>query len=549
MNGRRFRAGVKVALLTAWLLGTSSVGLAAEPPRVLQAVQATDDDQNPSRMYSAPAIAVDPNNPQNVVAASAEIRSRTCGLLRSRDRGQTWDRPAATPVREGYPFCFQTETGPTQALAAFGRDSTLYYAYAGWDVEDTLSDWPIGQGGGWRGNVSPIVARSTDLGDSWETTVVRDARGLKGNDQEGNRPVSSIAVDTTSSDEDVVYLGWKATYRDGSQLPLAAVSTDAGRTFSEPLDLTAGYFEDEANRARLAESADLDEEGVPAADEVLYYWPDLTVDDAGTVYAVWNARFGGGPQMDDTAVFLSTSTDGGQTFTVTELSPATETFRYPAMAWSDEGGPEGTLHLAYEAETPQEVTWVHDVYHERSTDGGATWSEPVRLSDDPQDALTGQYHPDLVVAPDGRVDISWWDFRNDNGNFANDVYLTTSEDNGASWSANIRVTDRSVGRRTGVWYGNADIRQPPGMAALDTLTLVAWDDTRNGDEVSQTQDIYSSIVQYEPIGGGTSSTALSWLAAASGTVVFGMMLLLLASGTRRAKASPPSLASGAGGVP
>ncbi len=205
--------------------------------------------------------------------------------------------------------------------------------------------------------------------------------------------------------------------------------------------------------------------------------------------------------MDDTAVFLSTSTDGGQTFSVTELSPATETFRYPALAWSSEGGPEGTLHLAYEAETPQEVTWVHDVYHERSTDGGATWSEPARLSDDPQDALTGQYHPDLVIAPDGRVDISWWDFRNDNGNFANDVYLTTSADNGASWSANIRITDRSVGRRTGVWYGNADIRQPPGMVALDAFTLVAWDDTRNGDTASQTQDIYSSIVQYRPSAG------------------------------------------------
>ena len=531
MNRRQACAGVTIALLTLTLMPIASVGQAAEPPRVLQAVQATNDDRNPARMYSAPTIAVDPDNPQVIVAAAAEIRSRTCGLLRSQDRGRTWDPPATSPVREGYPFCFQTETGPPQAVTAFGRDSALYYAYAGWDVQDTLSDWPIGRGGGWRGNVSPIVARSTDLGDSWETTVVRDARGLKGDRQENNRPVSSLVIDKASGDEDIVYLGWKATYRD-RELPVMAVSTDAGKGFSEPVDLTAKYFEDDANRERLAKAAEMDE--VPGADEIQYYWPDLTVDDAGKLYAVWNARFGGGPQMDNTAVFLSTSTDGGKSFSVTELSPATETFRYPALEWSSEGDGAGTLHLVYESETPEKVKWVHDVYYERSTDGGATWSEPKRLSDDPPDALTGQYHPEVAVAPDGRVEVAWWDFRNNNGNFANDVYMSTSQDNGATWSSNLRITDQSVGRRTGVWYGNADIRQAPGMVALDALTLVAWDDTRNGDKASQTQDIFSSRVQYRPIGAGTSSAVLSWLAVACGLGISGLFLLLLAAGKKRA---------------
>ncbi len=545
MNRRQASAGVTIALLTLTLMPPASVGQAAEPPRVLQAVQATNDDRNPARMYSAPTIAVDPNNPQVIVAAAAEIRSRTCGLLRSQDRGRTWDPPATSPVREGYPFCFQTETGPPQAVTAFGRDSALYYAYAGWDVQDTLSDWPIGRGGGWRGNVSPIVARSTDLGDSWETTVVRDARGLKGDSQENNRPVSSLVIDKASGDEDIVYLGWKATYRD-RELPVMAASTDAGKAFSEPVDLTAKYFEDDANRERLAKAAEMDE--VPGADEVKYYWPDLTVDDAGKLYAVWNARFGNGPQMDNTAVFLSTSTDGGKTFSVTELSPATETFRYPALEWSGEGDGVGTLHLVYESETSEKVKWVHDVYYERSTDGGATWTEPKRLSDDPPDALTGQYHPEVAVAPDGRVEVAWWDFRNNNGNFANDVYMSTSQDNGATWSSNLRITDQSIGRRTGVWYGNADIRQAPGMVALDALTLVAWDDTRNGDKASQTQDIFSSRVQYRPIGAGTSSAVLSWLAVACGLGISGLLLLLLAAGKKRAETPSPVPSGESAGV-
>ena len=511
--------------------GSSSLG-APEEARVLAAVHVTDADPNPSRTYSSPVMARDPRDPDRIVAAVAEIRSRTCNLLRSRDAGRSWEDPDTNPVAEGYPFCFQTETGPTQAVTAFGGDGTLYYAYAGWDIQDTQSEWPIGPGGGWRGNVTPVLARSADFGDSWETTVIRDARGLPGEEQENNRPVSSLVVDSTSGSRDIVYVGWKVTYRDGRQLPLVASSSDGGVTFSEPMDLTAGYFEDDDNRRRLAEAADLDD--VPPASELLYYWPDLTLDREGTLYAVWNVRFGPGPQMDDTAAFLSTSRDGGRTFTVVELSPATETYRYPALQWSPVGGPQGTLHLVYETETPQGIQWVNDIYHERSTDGGVTWNEATRLSDDPADALVGQYHPDLIVAPHGRVDVAWWDFRNDAtvGGFINDVYLASSSDNGDTWSENIRVTDRSIERRSGVWYGNADIRQPPGLVATDAYTVIGWDDTRGEVATTEGQDVYSAAVQFETLEAGTSSLVRVALGVAAGVAVFGAFLLVAAMSRR-----------------
>ncbi len=525
----------------ASLGGSSPLG-AAEEARVLAAVHVTEADPNPSRTYSSPVMARDPGNPERIVAAVAEIRSRTCKLLRSRDAGRSWEDPETSPVAEGYPFCFQTETGPTQAVTAFGGDGRLYYTYAGWDNQDTQSEWPIGRGGGWRGNVSPVLARSADFGDTWETTVIRDARGRSGDEQENNRPVSSLVVDSTSGSTDIVYVGWKVTYRDGRQLPLVAASSDGGVTFSEPMDLTAGYFENDDNRRRLREAADLDEippDEVPPADEILYYWPDLTLDRDGTLYAVWNARFGSGPQMDDTAAFLSTSRDGGRTFEVVELSPATQTYRYPALAWSPAGGPQGTLHLVYEAETPQGIQWVNDIYHERSTDGGVTWTEPARLSDDPADALVGQYHPELIVAPDGRVDVAWWDFRNDAtvGGFVNDVYLASSSDNGGTWSENIRVTDRSIERQSGVWYGNADIRQPPGLVASEAYTVVGWDDTRGDVANTEGQDVYSAAVQFEALEGGTSSIVRAVLGVAIGVAVFGAAFLLVAAMSRRGRSS------------
>ncbi|MGH9277118.1 MAG: sialidase family protein [Acidimicrobiales bacterium] len=523
----RRRAGPLVAagLVAALLAGNASVAGARDPARVTQAVPATLGDVNPTKVYASPVVAVDPENPRTMVAVAAEIRSRTCGLLRSNDAGQTWVRPEGSPAATRFPFCFQTETGPRQADLAFGRDGTLYYTYAGWDVADTASDWPIGTGGGWRGNVSVVLSRSNDLGESWETTVVKDATGFTGDQQENNRPVSSIAVDAQHGPDDIVYIGWKVTYRDRQGLRLA-VSTDGGRTFGAPADLTAGYFDDNTNRGRLAQGAGMAE--TPHQNRIMYYWPDMTLDDDGTLYAVWNARFGPGPQMDDTAVLVSRSEDRGRTFTVTEVSPAPKTYRYPMLEWTEHGGKDGTLHMVYEGATPQKIDWLFDVYHVKSTDRGQTWSTPMRLSDDPPEALAGKYHPDLAIAPDGRVDVAWWDFRHDNGNFATDVYLTSSPDNGATWSPNLRVTDRSVNRRIGVWYGNSDIRQPPGIVATDQFTVVGWDDTRNGDETTQTQDIYTSMVQYELLGSGTSSAARYALGVAAGLAVLGLALLLVA---------------------
>jgi hypothetical protein len=84
------------------------------------------------------------------------------------------------------------------------------------------------------------------------------------------------------------------------------------------------------------------------------------------------------------------------------------------------------------------------------------------------------------VAPNGRLDAIWWDFRNDPGLFANDVYYSWSTDNGATWSPNERVTDRLIRRRLGVWSNGFDQRQPPGVASSDALAVFVWDDTRDG---------------------------------------------------------------------
>jgi hypothetical protein len=101
------------------------------------------------------------------------------------------------------------------------------------------------------------------------------------------------------------------------------------------------------------------------------------------------------------------------------------------------------------------------------------------------------------------------------------------------------VTDRSIPRRVGVWYGNADIRQAPGMAATDDFTVVAWDDTRNTEGTNESQDIYSGVVQFNVLAADTPMAAQYALAAAAGVAVFGFLLLAL-SGSRRRRAPDQS---------
>src|SRR5204862_6846070 len=113
--------------------------------------------------------------------------------------------------------------------------------------------------------------------------------------------------------------------------------------------------------------------------------------------------------------------------------------------------------------------------------------------------------PNLAVAPNGRITATWWDFRDDNGAFGNDIYATYSNDNGNTWSKNVRISEQSTYRRMGVWSNGSDMRAPPGVASTNELTIFAWDDTRQGTPDNPLQDIYARTAQYEAL--GSSNTA------------------------------------------
>ena len=95
----------------------------------------------------------------------------------------------------------------------------------------------------------PGLPYSTDLGDTWQSTIVRNVRGAEGEKVENNRPVGNIAVDSKSGSDDIVYVTWQDSTpfvtapNANPTRAMVAVSTNGGRDFGEPVNIAAPAWE------------------------------------------------------------------------------------------------------------------------------------------------------------------------------------------------------------------------------------------------------------------------------------------------------------------
>jgi hypothetical protein len=485
-------------------------GQAYSPLQITAAHRVTADDPVPTRAFTDPSLLVDPSNPKVVVAATVEARTRICYLMRSTDGGSTWETLANTPALASYPFCFHVSGGVTESPLAWGRNHTLYYGLVGYSNQDG--------GATSKADLSALLARSTDLGNTWTTALVENARGKTGTATEANYPVVSVAVDT-SGPSDQVYVAFRQSF---PQQPTAvnnsmiATSTDGGATFSAPVNLN-----------NFASTSFTDKTG--NSTKVTYSTPHVAAGN-GTVWAVSSGSLPrsvqGAPAQP---LFVGTSTDHGKTFTMNPVSPAGAA--EPIIQWSPQGGPQGTVSLVYQYKAGQ-TQGSSDIYFQRSTDAGKTWSQPARLNDDNPDNQTYHLLPNMSVAPNGRIDVVWYDFRNAQS-FADDVYYTYSTDNGATWAPNARATDQIVNRNIGI-NNNSDVRQPPGVGSSNQDAVIGWSDTRLGNDQTQTQDIFADVVQFKTLPASATNKTLKYLAAAAaGLAVAGLIVVLIALRRRR----------------
>lgn len=141
-----------------------------------------------------------------------------------------------------------------------------------------------------------------------------------------------------------------------------------------------------------------------------------------------------------------------------------------------------------------------DVMFARSTDGGQTWDDPVRINDDEFEMDT-QWFGTLSVAPNGRIDVVWLDTRNSPGNSVlSQLYYAYSLDQGENWSANFELSE-SFDPHIG-WPNQDKMGDYFDMRSDDESAHLAWAATFNNEEdvyygrispwVTQVQDPFGS---------------------------------------------------------
>lgn len=135
-----------------------------------------------------------------------------------------------------------------------------------------------------------------------------------------------------------------------------------------------------------------------------------------------------------------------------------------------------------------------DVMFVRSSDGGRTFSVPVRVNDDPINHNKWHWLGTLSVAPNGRIDSVWLDTRNATNNTDSQLFYSYSTDGGVTWAPNVVVSNSF----------NPFLGYPNQNKMGDYITIVsdntggdvAYTATFNGEE-----DVYH--VRVAPAGGNT----------------------------------------------
>jgi hypothetical protein len=377
--------------------------------------------------FTEPSIAVNPANPQQVVAVFQD----NAKAAYSPDAGQTWQ-----PAQDVAPRNFRISGDVSTTFDSKGHAFICYIAF---DKLGTFNYWAHGAT---RNGI--FVRRSLDGGKTWEAEHIPVAEqptapGIPFEDKPyivaDNNPKSRFAGN--------LYVGW-TRWRLADSLMVISRSTDDGKTWSQPVEIDA-------------------HPGLPRDDNGAAEGFDAVAAPDGTLYAVWS-------QNDD--IMLASSRDGGKHFSRARAAIHTAPTMFAVEALERANG---FPQIAADPRSKRlYVTWSDyrngdlDVFISSSSDGGKKWSAPVRVNNDPVHDGAEQFFQWLAVDPtDGAVNVLFYDRRGDPEGRKQIVVLARSTDAARTFT-NYAWTDNPFDA-AGVFFGDYT-----GLAAYGGRVYGVW---------------------------------------------------------------------------
>lgn len=447
--------------------------------------------------HNSPSLVSNPRNPGNLVIANKIDSPRfSCALHASFDGGVHWSQtPIPLPAGEE-PKCYAPDI-------TFGADGVLYLSFV------TLKG---------RGNVPNAVwlVRSPDGGQTLSDPA-RVRGPLKFQVRLTADPAAPRRLYMTWLDAREVGLFKFVT--PGNPIR-AARSEDGGRTWSQPAGVNA------RTRTRVVAPSPI----VGPRGQLYVLYLDLGEDVLD--YEGGHRGRGGEPYSGDWKLVLARSADRGATWAesvVEERLVPTERFvaftpPFPSLAVDQRSG---TLYAGFH----DGRSGNPDVYIWKLNLGAENWSKPKRVNDTSASDDSSQMLPKLSVAPDGRLDVLYFDRRSDPRDLMTEVSLQSSYDGGKQFLPRLRLSDRRFDSRIG--YGSErgmpDLGSRLGLISMPERALGVWTDTRAGTQTSGKQDLARGLAAFSAPE-GLSSTLKTLLRIVGGLLALvGMALIVRAA--------------------
>ena len=109
----------------------------------------------------------------------------------------------------------------------------------------------------------------------------------------------------------------------------------------------------------------------------------------------------------------------------------------------------------------------------RLTNGGNSWSPPIRVNDDTVGNGRDQWFPWLSVDPEGRVVVTFFDRRRDPANRVYEIWGAISRDGGQTFDTNFLVADTPSNGNLNDFIGDYS-----GLATTADVLYPLWTDLR-----------------------------------------------------------------------